>query len=174
VSVVSVRRSSGFSLELFNLSLVGSRPFTISDSDVSIVVIGVNSVSAESFQSAGIECAENSSLTFWSRSNGTLTVSGGEDGAGIGTGLNGICRRIEFVNGSRGAGIGCGGAVSGRSEVGDLVLRDGDFTASGRWSSAIGTGYCESGRSRIGAIAIVRANVFASGDRIRVVCDGRR
>jgi hypothetical protein len=123
------------SIILTEVQLTGLSPFLISESSVSVVLEGENSLRNAGASSTGVECGEFSNLTFASVESGSLTVEAGNGGSGIGTAANGRCASLEFVNGSisskGGTGIGAGPAgPGGTTLVCNLLVRGGIVEAT--------------------------------------------
>jgi hypothetical protein len=101
--------------------------------DATIILEGNNTVKGTDSY-AGIYVPENKTLTI--RGTGSLTVTGGSGGAGIGGNSGGNCGSIvisggtvEATGGSHGAGIGLG--YSSACEFGDITISGGTVTATG-------------------------------------------
>ena len=105
--------------------------------DATIILEGVNDVQGKDIFKAGIQVGpENKTLTI--DGIGKLTAKSNE-GAGIGSSRNETC--------------------------GDIVVRDGDITASSRYGAAIGAGYSYyNGISKCGNISITGGNITATGE----------
>ena len=109
-------------------------------------------------QSAGIFVPKRKTLTI--RGDGSLTATGGNDGAGIGGNEQKPCGNIVIeggtitaASGKYAAGIGCGRKAS----CGDITIKGGSITVSSIFfrSAAIGCAYGnESGPSSCGDITI--------------------
>ncbi len=101
--------------------------------DATIILEGKNTVKGSSMY-AGIYVPENKTLTI--RGTGSLTVTGGSGGAGIGGNNEGNCGSIVIsggtitaTGGSHGAGIGLG--HSSECVFGDITISGGTVTATG-------------------------------------------
>lgn len=101
--------------------------------DATIILEGNNTVKG-GYTYAGIYVPENKTLTI--RGTGSLTVTGGSRGAGIGGNSEGNCGSIVIsggtitaTGGSQGAGIGLG--YSYELEFGDITISGGTVTATG-------------------------------------------
>jgi hypothetical protein len=78
-SRVFVQRSD-VSIVLSNVVLTGLSPFSISESSVTILLEGENSLTNAGTYSTGVECAELSNVTFTAALGGSLTVEAGTSG----------------------------------------------------------------------------------------------
>ena len=101
--------------------------------DATIILEGNNTVTGGGTY-AGIYVPEGKTLTI--RGTGSLTVTGGSGGAGIGGNNEGSCGSIVIsggtitaTGGSHGAGIGLG--YSSGCEFGDITISGGTVTATG-------------------------------------------
>ena len=101
--------------------------------DATIILEGNNTVRGGGTY-AGIYVPEGKTLTI--RGTGSLTVTGGSRGAGIGGNIEGNCGSIVIsggtitaTGGSHGAGIGLG--YSPEREFGDITISGGTVTATG-------------------------------------------
>ena len=101
--------------------------------DATIILEGDNTVKGGSTY-AGIYVPEGKTLTI--RGTGSLTVTGGSGGAGIGGNSEGNCGSIVIsggtitaTGGSHGAGIGLG--YSSEGNCGDITISGGTVTATG-------------------------------------------
>ena len=101
--------------------------------NATIILEGNNTVKGSGMY-AGIYVPENKTLTI--RGTGSLTVTGGSGGAGIGGNNGGNCGSIVIsggtitaTGGSGGAGIGLG--YSSDCEFGDITISGGTVTATG-------------------------------------------
>ncbi len=101
--------------------------------DATIILEGNNTVKGSGMY-AGIYVPEGKTLTI--RGTGSLTVTGGSGGAGIGGNSEGTCGSIVIsggtitaTGGSHGAGIGLG--YSSGYEFGDITISGGTVTATG-------------------------------------------
>ena len=91
--------------------------------------------------SAGIEVKEGATLHIYAREGGSLTVTGGQYGAGIG-------------------GVGYGGASADNSKAGNIIIHSGNITAiGGDRGAGIGSGY----HSSASEITILGGNITAFG-----------
>ena len=130
--------------------------------DATIILEGDNTVKG-SGKYAGIYVPEGNTLTI--RGTGSLTVTGGSNGAGIGGNSEGNCGSIvirggtvEATGGQYGAGIGLGFSSG---SVGDIVISGGTITATGGSHGAgIGLGYSS---GSVGDITISGGTVTATG-----------
>ena len=106
---------------------------------------------------AGIEVPESHALSLSGADGGTLDVTGGQGGAGIGSGAGGTCGAISISYGVKlvangrngGAGIGTGSGGTG----GTVTIYGGAVTATG---DAAGAGI------GIGAVQISGGTIFAA------------
>ena len=101
--------------------------------DATIILEGNNTVNG-GYMYAGIYVPEGKTLTI--RGTGSLTVTGGNSGAGIGGNIEDNCGSIVIsggtitaTGGSHGAGIGLG--YSYEREFGDITISGGTVTATG-------------------------------------------
>ena len=81
-----------------------------------------------------------------------VTATGGDGGAGIGSGMDGYCGDITISTtgtvtaqgGESGAGIGSGYAREGTSQCGNILISKGTIVATGGYYAAgIGTGFVQ-------------------------------
>lgn len=144
------------SVEHSNVGEDGSAIRISGEATVNLIFEG-NSVIAgnPSVISAGIEVEEGSTVNIYGMEGGSLFVSGGKYGAGIGGigytaastenprsgNINIYGGNITTVGGERGAGIGSGY----HSSASDINIRGGNITALGTFGAGIGTGYGTSG-----------------------------
>jgi hypothetical protein len=152
---------------LQDITANNTSPFLAKNSTVIVVSRGTNKIIARDGSSAGVQC-DDSWLTF--DGSGTLSATGGENGAGIGSGPWGSCDALHFVNGTywavggtQAAGIGGGF----RSNITEIVIVDGVYSARSLGGGAgIGSGAVSgaNGTSSVGRIEIVdgRFNVSSS------------
>ena len=131
--------------------------------DATIILEGNNTVKGSGMY-AGIYVPENKTLTI--RGTGSLTVTGGSGGAGIGgNNSDANCGSIvisggtvEATGGQYGAGIGLGYSSG---SVGDITISGGTITATGGSGGAgIGLGYSS---GSVGDITISGGTVTATG-----------
>ena len=132
--------------------------------DANITITGTNSVNGFHFTYPGIQ-AGPAGTTLTINGTGSLTATGGDFAAGIGSGFNvSSCGHITISGGTvnassslNGAGIGSGYADS---SCGDITISGGTVNASSSWNGAgIGSGYAE---SSCGNITISGGTVNAS------------
>jgi hypothetical protein len=173
-ATVSIENST-IAVELVDVKL--SRPFTITKSNVDIILTGTSEITSSDGYAA-VDCRDWSNLTFSSRSGGSLAVQGGSDSAGIGTGRNSVCHTLKFVNGTyraTGGENGAGVGASGESFVEHLAILNGSVTAHGGTNgagigSSIGTLRIEGGAGDTCAgiqgesVSVSGAVLFAFGD----------
>jgi hypothetical protein len=155
---ISVSNSSTITLEFSATTINATTPVRISDSNVTIVAARGAAFVASVGASPGIACESGARLAFESRDGGTLSVTGGSDGAGIGAPTNGRCASLRFVSGvysvaagRRGAGIGSG---FGPSKVDSIVIEGGTFQVTAASGAAIGAGSAVGAESEVGALSI--------------------
>jgi hypothetical protein len=156
---------SDVDLVLSNLTLVA--PFVCSASSVRITLDGPTTIHSPSALLSGIECANQSRLTFSGPGDASLFVTGGVNSSGIGAGPHSHCASLTFLGGritarggDNGAGIGSG---SQNSRVDNVTIVAGDIIAasSGSFSGAgIGSG---SGDSSVGSIRVLGGSLIAGG-----------
>ena len=140
----TVAIADGASITLSSATIDGG---IICNGNVTIILVGTNSVTGAT-NKAGIEVGgENTTLTI--KGNGSLTATGGSQSAGIG-----LSRAWNPAN-----------SVIG----GDIVIEGGTITANGgsQWGAGIGTGVIYGNGSaktaRIGKITIKGGTVKATG-----------
>ncbi|MBQ3657358.1 MAG: hypothetical protein II956_11020 [Bacteroidales bacterium] len=135
----------GASITLNNATITGS---IVCEGSATITLVGTNSVSgATATDKAGIQIG-SSGTTLTIRGEGSLTVNGGDQSAGIG-----LSRAWNPDNDVIG---------------GDIVIESGTITATGgKWGSGIGTGVIYGNGSaktaRIGNVTIKGGTVKATG-----------
>ena len=134
------------------------------EGNVNIELDGTNRVQSGNTH-AGVEKKDNGTLTITDENkDGSLTATGGFNGAGIGGGFGGSGSNITIEGGEitatggfDGAGIGGGQGGSGSN----ITISDGKVTATGAGAGAgIGGGYEGSGKG----ITIEGGEVTAQGD----------
>ena len=138
-----------------------------------ITLVGTNNVTAPDLK-AGIQMGgEGTTLTI--KGNGALTATGGQHGAGIGTGytpgstvsLGNIVIEggtITASGGQNGAGIGTSFTINVSATLGDITVNGGMLTAIGAQNAAgIGTGYTPNGSASLGDIMINGGTLTATG-----------
>ena len=119
--------------------------------DATIILMGDNTVSAASGKAAIKIGGSGTTLTI--TGSGSLTATGGSNGAGIGTdkvdngtlsGGNIVINggTVNATGGSNGAGIGTGRAYNATNTCGDITINGGMVTATGgnNGGAGIGTG----------------------------------
>jgi hypothetical protein len=171
---------SGSTVEvhLTDVEISASTPIAVSNSDVTFVLSGANSLKSTSLTHAGLECQDSSAITLRSTLGGSLTAAGGSSASGIGTGASGTCDSITIADGaiaaSGGTGIGAGSGSptvvllgGGSSKLNQIVIQGGTIRAVGALGAGIGAGYAygvekTSASSTVGLIAIGGGNVTAS------------
>ena len=124
------------------------------DGNATITITGTNSVKGFYENYPGIQ-ASPIGKTLTIDGTGSLTATGGDYAAGIGSGKGASCGNITISGGTVmassgkwGAGIGSGYA---KSSCGDISISGGDITASsGQYGAGIGSGYS----SKFGNITI--------------------
>jgi carbon monoxide dehydrogenase subunit G len=133
--------------------------------NATITITGTNSVKGFFGNYPGIQAGpESSTLTI--SGAGSLTATGGDFAAGIGSGKNATCGAITISGGTvtassgqYGAGIGSGFADS---SCGNITISGGTVTASsGQYGAGIGSGYAG---SSCGNITISGGTVYASSN----------
>ena len=143
----------------------------VSNAACTITLDGDNILAARGQYAAGIEVASNSVLTV--KGDGSLTVFGGKNAAGIGS-AGGFTPPGKIVieggtivaqGGEKAAGIG--GGVTSNLQADGIVISGGNVTATGGASAAgIGSGYMGGGSSAKtladGAVRISGGTVLAT------------
>jgi hypothetical protein len=137
--------------------------FDMTGATVSLTLGGNNVLKS---RGAGLLAPEGSTLTITTSSTGSLDVTGGDEGAGIGGGSGGDGGTVTITggtvtatSGSYGAGIGGGDNGAG----GTISISGGTVTATGGlWGAGIGGGMSGDG----GTIAISGGTVTATGDYV--------
>ncbi len=143
---------------------VTSVPAIICQGNATIILQGSSTVSTSADNYPAIQ-AGPSGTTLTIQGSGSLTATGGNYGAGIGSRLGGTCGAIsisggtvEATGGEYAAGIGSG--YNG-STCGDITISGGKVTATGgNYAAGIGSGYYN---STCGAISISGGTVTATG-----------
>lgn len=133
------------------------------DGNATITITGTNTVKGFYYEYPGIQAGPKG-CTLTISGAGSLTATGGDYAAGIGSGRNTTCGAITISGGTvnanssqDGAGIGSG---RNGSSCGDITISGGTVTASSIWNGAgIGSGL---GGSSCGAITICGGTVMAS------------
>lgn len=145
-----------------------------------ITLVGTNNVSSSKSGCAGIQAGPaGSTLTI--QGSGSLTATGANGGAGIGSGESTTCGNIVIAGGTvtasggvRSAGIGSGGngsycgdiTISGGTVVANGDPASSDNTDSGGAGIGSGGGYRSSSAGTVcGKITITGGNVTATGGR---------
>jgi hypothetical protein len=164
----SVRISDSTAIVLFeSVSLASPAPFTVENSNVVIILTGVNIIAGSSSGDAGVRCLGSSNITFQAISSGILKAIGSSYGPGIGSSANDTCDVLRFDNGSYdasagvsgGAGIGSGFVQYGQSAVNANIFNDGFYNPFGSNGARIGSGYASSkGNAVVGQILL--NNIF--------------
>lgn len=111
-------------------------PFSISDgAAVNLTLVGNNFLSTTVQDNAGLNVPDGASLTI-EESDGSLTATGNEIGAGIGSGGGRVCGTVTInggtVNATGGAGIGGVGIM--------VTINDGTVVATGGTDGGAGIG----------------------------------
>ena len=144
----------------------GDAAFSISggSSDVTVELNGKNTLKS-GYDRAGLELNDGASVTIRDedKDGGSLTATGGNNGAGIGSGWNGTAGDIT-ISGSAVAATSNGGAGIGSSRdgtVGNITIEGGsEVTATGHNAAAsIGSGW----KGTAGDINISGSTVTATG-----------
>jgi hypothetical protein len=136
------------------------------EGDATIILDGTNAVENFNRFYPGLQPGPTGT-TLTIRGDGSLTATGRNFGAGIGTKYDGgSCGNIRIeggtvtANGNRGAGIGSNDG----STCGDITITGGNVTANGVNNGAgIGSGDGFSGNSQCGDITITGGTVIANG-----------
>ena len=114
------------------------------------------------YNNPGIHVPQNKTLTI--QGSGTLNTTGGNGGAGIGSGWKSSCGNITISGGTVTANGGefAAGIGSGyfQSSCGNITISGGTVTAIGNFSAGIGSGY---DHSSCGSITISGGTVTANG-----------
>jgi hypothetical protein len=161
------------------VNITGSSPFLCQTSFVSIIISNSNQISTTASDHRGIECASVSNLTFSPINSGSLFVFGGNLSAGNGTGSNGACENLLFVNDSYSvsgeAGIGLGQDSSGSASVTTIsILGDVIITIGGHFGAGIGSGQGSTGSSRFSRLAIFDGDITAPASNSSAgICSGQ-
>ena len=136
--------------------------------DATIILAGTNSVRGREY-AAGIFVPEGKTLTIMG--SGTLYATGGSHGAGIGGTYNVSCGNIVIASGTvtatgteECAGIGSGWANGANITCGAITISGGTVTATGGYEGAgIGSGHADGANITCGAITITGGTVTATG-----------
>ena len=157
--------TANVTLENVNINTGGAAISTSGQGNVNIELDGTNTVQSGT-NHAGVEKNSTGTLTIKDEKNnkGSLTATGGFNGAGIGGGFGGSGSNITIEGGEitatggfDGAGIGGGYKGSGSN----ITISDGEVTATGAGAGAgIGGSYKGSGSG----ITIEGGKVTAQGD----------
>jgi hypothetical protein len=128
-----------------------------------LVADGASTVVSRDSGSAGLGCAAEPNVTLQAVEGGSLSATGGANGAGIGADANGSCGSVTLANGSvsgKGAtGIGSGWGQNGASSrVGALTVEGGEIFGAGT-NNGCGLG---SGRGYSGNLTVLRSVLRAS------------
>jgi hypothetical protein len=156
---------------LESVSVQTSNPFSVENSNVLLILTGINQMTGSASYSSVICCRDSSNLTFQAISSGFLTVAGQARVSGIGSGRGDTCDSLRFINGSYtasagtegGSGIGTGVAWNINSNVNQIVFDDGSYTAVGNFGAGIGTGLCYLGVGIVGRMLFNNGSYNASG-----------
>jgi hypothetical protein len=149
------------SLRLSNTFISSSAPITVQRSSVDIVPEGTNLLFATGRNASAIDCRELSNLLFSAVAYGSLTVEGGDYGAGIGPSPQGTCNSLTFLNGTfdvrgadHGPGIGSGMSTSGTTQVGAITIESGTFNVWAGYAAGIGSGFSDHGNTFVDRLTI--------------------
>ena len=156
--------------------------FDTTGATVNLTLTGTNTLKSGDNR-AGLEVPSGAALTVTAQSTGTLTVTGGTSGAGIGGGYQADCGTVTILGGDitavgmhtdsdenvgGGAGIGgggCGDSTSSPGGNGGTVVIDGGtvHATGGACAAGIGGGAAWSSGGNAGSIAIKSGTVMATG-----------
>ncbi|MBR1609525.1 MAG: InlB B-repeat-containing protein, partial [Kiritimatiellae bacterium] len=157
--IVVPSASSASTVTLKNLTLTGPAKQNASAMDfernVALTFSGTNVITSTGRYSAGIEVGSAGALTI--RGDGSLSATGGQYGAGIGSSgydKNNPSGKIAIEGGTvvaqggeKAAGIG-GGSMANLAMEGNIVISGGNVTATGgSYAAGIGSGYMGGGTS---------------------------
>lgn len=146
-STITIGSGETFTLSWTTLS-VTSGPGIQCSGNATIILDGTNTITTTAEDYPAIQ-AGGSGTTLTIQGGGSLTATGGQDGAGIGSGKSGICGDITISGGNvtangglSGAGIGSGsGDNNTASTCGAITISGGTVTATGGQAAAgIGSG----------------------------------
>ena len=146
-STITIGSGETFTLSWTTLS-VTSGPGIQCSGNATIILDGTNTITTTAEDYPAIQ-AGGSGTTLTIQGSGSLTATGGQDGAGIGSGKSGICGDITISGGNvtangglSGAGIGSGsGDNNTASTCGAITISGGTVTATGGQAAAgIGSG----------------------------------
>ena len=150
-------------VKLLNVSIDNSNGRGIfCDADVTIILAGTNTISG-GYYCSGIEIADENTLTI--KGSGSLMVTGSDEAAAIGSGVNATCGNITIeggtitaIGGDDAAGIGSGAGSS--ASCGNISI-GGSATVTaqgGEYAAGIGCGWNGGGGDiSIGGSATVTA-----------------
>ena len=158
---ISIAAGATVTLDGVSINTNGSYAGITCEGDATINLQGTNTVQA-SQSNPGIYVPSGSTLTIGD--SGSLTATGGEGAAGIGSGNYGSCGNIT-INGGIVTATGGGGAAgigSGHDgSCGNITITGGTVTATGGWDAAcIGSGFLGS----CGNITITGGTVTTMGE----------
>jgi hypothetical protein len=171
--VVASGVSADITLNGVNIDVSGTNTaaFDMSGAAVNLTLTGTNVLKSGS-NKAGLLAPNGSTLVITAASTGSLTATGGSDGAGIGGGIRGAGGTITIsggtvtaTGGSDGAGIGGGSRDGYNGDYGDggtITISGGTVTATGG-SDGAGIGGGGGGYGDGGTITISGGTVTAIG-----------
>ena len=143
--------AAGASVELKDVTINGGNNSSTNwagltcDGNATITITGTNTVKGFYYEYPGIQAGPKD-CTLTISGAGSLTATGGDYAAGIGSGMNATCGAITISGGTvnanssqDGAGIGSG---RNGSSCGDITISGGTVTASSaQYGAGIGSGY---------------------------------
>ena len=151
---ISIANDATVTLDGVNINTSTNAGITCAG-NANIILVGTNTVITTANGKPAIQAAHNPDsefpysepeYTLTISGSGSLTATGGENAAGIGSGSSGKCGNITIsggtvkaYGGSQGAGIGSG---NNKATFGNIEISGGEVTAIGGSSAAgIGSGY---------------------------------
>jgi hypothetical protein len=148
---------------LSNVTITAEQPFFVRQSDVKIWLNGTSTINTTDSNKAGIQCSDQSELTFLAFDpNDMLDVTGVIRIGAIGTDSVDNCQSLTFMNGFYVVeGDDTGTAAGRRGMIQNITVRDGLITAEGHKEAGIGA---EFGNSTVNQLEILGGEVRAVSD----------
>jgi hypothetical protein len=151
-------------IQLRNVFIHTETAFLCSNSSVSVILEGSNSLKSTSKGFAGLGCEQHSRVSITGTETATLHTKSFKNAAGIGAGQSGKCDLLAILGGSITAvggpsGAGIGGGPS--SHVAQIRISKATVHATGGSKAAgIGAGFP---KSKVGTVTISHSTVIAIG-----------
>jgi hypothetical protein len=163
-ATISISGRRQFTIELRDVTLTSTAPFTAYGNTVNIITTGISTLISTDASVPALTCANQSTLNFYTLSNGTLITTGGAETVGIGPPLNGRCQTLTILNGTfKSTGIGAGVANRGDNIVNRIEIVNGVIDSSNAAGAGIGAGWAVTGTSRVRNLTILDGEITATG-----------